>query len=348
MGPGAALAESGPTRSTPGLGARDGSAAGPDLHQVDGLDVHRDAAAGLEPDPVELELADGLRPAIGDEGELGGGAAHVERDQVGVAGELAVGGGHEGAGGRAGLDHPHGVARHRLGGGDAPAGLHDEEAPAIVERRERLLEPPEVVAHRGHHVGVDHGRRRPLVLPDDRGDLGRQADRHARRFLVDDLGRTPLVRRVRVRVEEADGDRLHAVPPETLDGPAEACLVEWHQHLAVERHPLGDLPDARAGNERRGLLDEEVVELVPLLAADDQDVAESAGREERDVAALPLDHDVRAERRAVHGLGELRPFQPRAGDELLQASTHARAGSSGVVRRLPVRRRRPRSGGRNR
>src|SRR6185436_17357243 len=78
--------------------------------------------------------------------------------------------------------------------------------------------------------------------------------------------------------------------------------------------------------------------LVPLLAADDQDVAESAGREERDVAALPLDHDVRAERRAVHGLGEVRPSQPRAGDELLQA-LHARAGSSGVVRRLPVRRR---------
>src|SRR6185295_7879842 len=86
----------------------------------------------------------------------------------------------------------------------------------------------------------------------------------------------------------------------------------------------GDLPDARAGNEWRRLLDEEVVELVPLLAADDQDVAESAGREERDMAALPLDHDVRAERRAVHGLGELRPSQPCAGDELLKAF-HARA-----------------------
>ena len=117
---------------------------------------------------------------------------------------------------------------------------------------------------------------------------------------------------------------------ETPDGLAQAGLVERHEHLAVEAHPLGDLPDPRAGDQRGGLLDEEVVELVALLPADDQDVAEAPGRQERDVPALPLDDDVRAERGPVHGLHEVGPAEPRAGDQLAEP-LHARPGR--VVRR---------------
>jgi hypothetical protein len=88
--------------------------------------------------------------------------------------------------------------------------------------------------------------------------------------------------------------------------------------------------DPRARDQGNRLVDEEVVELVALLPADDQDVSEAASREERDVPALPLDDDVRAERRSVHRLGEVRPREPGPGDQLAE-SLHARARR--VVRR---------------
>jgi hypothetical protein len=124
-------------------------------------------------------------------------------------------------------------------------------------------------------------------------------------------------------VKEADGDRLHPVPDQRPDRPAQARLVEGDEDLAVEGDPLADLADARARDQRGGLLDEEVVELVALLAADDEDVAEAPGREERDVSALPLDDDVRAEGRAVHRLREIGPIEAGAGDQFAEP-VHAR------------------------
>ena len=204
-----------------------------------------------------------------------------------------------------------------------PARLHDEEPSAVAEPAERRLEALEVVAHRGHHVRVDDGRRGPLVLADDRRHFRGETDRDARRFLTEDLGGAPLVRRIDVGVKEADGDRLHPVPDQRPDRPAQTRLVEGDEDLAVEGDPLADLADARARDQRGGLLDEEVVELVALLAADDEDVAEAPGREERDVSALPLDDDVRAEGRAVHRLREIGPIEAGAGDQLVEP-VHAR------------------------
>jgi hypothetical protein len=82
------------------FGPRDGAAAGADLDQVDGLDVHGDPAAGLEPDPVQLELVDGLGRTARDQGQLRGRAAHVEGHEVVLACELTVHRGHERAGRR--------------------------------------------------------------------------------------------------------------------------------------------------------------------------------------------------------------------------------------------------------
>ena len=316
MGPGAAPAESGPTRSTP-VSTR---AIEPPPAPISTRSMAWMFIGMPLPAWSRIRWSSNSRmvcgAAAGDQGELRGRPAHVEGDEVGVARELAVRRGHEGAGGRPGFDHAHGEAGHRLRGGDAAAGLHHEEPPGIVERPERLLEPPEVVAHRGHHVGVDDGRRGALVLADDGRDLRREADRDLRRLLADDLGGALLVRRVDVGVQEADGDRRDAVPEEPPDGRPQAALVERHEHLAVEGDPLGDLPDPGAGDQRGGLLDLEVVQLVALLPADDQDVAEAARRQEGDVPALPLDDDVRAERRPVHGLDEVGPAEPRAGDQL--------------------------------
>jgi len=65
---------------------RDGAAAGADLDQLDGRDAHRQAAALDEPFLARgLEAVRGERLAPVDERELGGGAAHVEREEVTAA-----------------------------------------------------------------------------------------------------------------------------------------------------------------------------------------------------------------------------------------------------------------------
>ena len=54
---------------------------------------------------------------------------------------------------------------------------------------------------------------------------------------------------------------------------------------AVEVHPLGDGDPQPARDERRRMLPEEVVRVVPVAAADLEDVAEPAGREQPDDGA---------------------------------------------------------------
>ncbi len=59
-------------------------AAGADLDQLDGRDGQRQAPAGGEaPLAARLEAMHDLRLAVLHHGELGGGAAHVEGEQVG-------------------------------------------------------------------------------------------------------------------------------------------------------------------------------------------------------------------------------------------------------------------------
>src|SRR5207244_13404622 len=57
----------------PDLRARDGTAAGADLHEVDGVDVHRDPAPGLKRDLVDLEEGRHERLPLLDQGQLGRG-----------------------------------------------------------------------------------------------------------------------------------------------------------------------------------------------------------------------------------------------------------------------------------
>jgi len=85
----------------PALDARPAPASRTDLDQIHAGDLDGQAAALAHPDHVDLELIRARGHATLDEGRLGGGAAHVEGDQILVAGEPADVGGEDGTGGRA-------------------------------------------------------------------------------------------------------------------------------------------------------------------------------------------------------------------------------------------------------
>ena len=244
-----------PDRDHAELGLRDRAAARADLDQVDRLDVHREPTAGRVVHAMELEGRRRRGPTLVDERKLGGRASHVEGDEIAVAGQLAVGGRHQGAGGGTGLDHANRIALHRLGRRDAARGLHHEEAAAVAPLAHRRREGAQVLAHDRHHVRVHDRGGRPLIFPERRRHLVRERDGQSGRFLFGDGGEAALVRRVQVRVQQAHRERRHASPRQRADRAPRVRLVEGRSHGAVGQDALGHLADEPARNQRRRLLD---------------------------------------------------------------------------------------------
>ena len=161
-----------------------------------------------------------------------------------------------------------------------------------------------------------------------------ERDGEVRGLLGGERGQPPLVDGIQVGVEQADRERRDAAGGQRPDGPAGVGLVERRAHAAVGEHPLGHLADEAARDQRGRLLDLQVVDLVALLAADDQHVAEAAGREQADAGRLALDDDVGAERGAVHSLAQRRPVHAGAADQLVETGQAGRGGIG--IRREPL------------
>ena len=134
-----------------------------------------------------------------------------------------------------------------------------------------------MAAHGRHRVSVDHRGRGAWVL----AHLGRdrRGERHgqARGGLAEDLAHARLVGGEARRVQEADGDGLHAFLDEPARDRAHLGLVERRDDTPVHRHPLGHVEAEVARDQRLGIADAEVVEVVAGLGADTQQVAEAAG-----------------------------------------------------------------------
>ena len=140
-----------------GVDAGDGTAAG--AHGVNFN--HRDA------DRVAAQAGGGgFLDAAGAEGYVGGGAAHIQCDDVGIAGlDAGVEGAHHAAG-RAAEDSAHRLFGGQAGGDAAAGGLHNTQAAA-----QHGFQPGQVAGHHGAYVGVDYYRAGALVFAELREDL---------------------------------------------------------------------------------------------------------------------------------------------------------------------------------
>src|SRR5262249_22528118 len=151
---------------------RPAAASGADLDQVQTGNLHGQAAALAHADQVDLELVRARGNAVLDEGGLGGGAAHVEGDEVPVPGEPSDVRGEDGARRGPRVERAHGEGGGRIRGGDAAVVLHDVETPGEAALLEPGAEGVEVLREARGDVGVDHGGVGPLVL----AVLGRDVD----------------------------------------------------------------------------------------------------------------------------------------------------------------------------
>ncbi|MEZ5101562.1 MAG: hypothetical protein R3C15_17535 [Thermoleophilia bacterium] len=87
--------------------------------------------------------------------------------------------------------------------------MHDEDdVLAVALSGQPALEPVHVEAEDRRAVRVRDRGRRPLELRRLGEDVGRERDVEAGHLLEQDLADAALVRRVHVRVDQADGDGL--------------------------------------------------------------------------------------------------------------------------------------------
>ncbi len=106
-------------------------------------------------------------------------------------------------------------------------------------------------------------------------------------------------------MQEADRDRLDAVIDEPAHGGAHLVRVERRDHAPVAVHPLADLQPVAPRHQRIGEAEEQVVDVVALLGAHFEAVAEALRGQQAEPRAAPLDDRVGDQRRAVHDLAHV-------------------------------------------
>ena len=283
------------------------------------------AAAGADRFDGDHRLAQrpaGQRPvgrdfgaAVGDQADVGRGAAHVEADdviEVELAGD-ARGGGDAGSG--AGHGEPERQIPERLRGRHAAGGVEQVNPRA---GRGALGEGVEIAGGERHDARAQDRGRGPLVLA--RFGIDAIGQRHVGKATAQPLAEPFFMRGIGIGVDQRHGDGL---------GPALFCLADRSFRVGV-RERLEDLPirvepfvylEAAFGrNERRKLRqDVEAIELTPVLPSDGERVGKPPGRNQRDLGEMALDDGVGDHRRSVDEIADLRPIESNRGEGLDQA-----------------------------
>ncbi len=289
---------------------RDRAAAGADRVDVDHRQAHRQAGDGA------LHGEVGLAAALGEEERVAARAAHVEAQ----GGRLADDPRRHRAAGGAGEQH----------GGRVGGGLLERRDPAGGEHHVRLRQPSRLrglaqaaeIAARGRaERGIDGRGRRALELAHLGGHLVRGDDERVRQRLAQDLGHARLVRRVAEREQQAHGHGLHPGAREPLRRSRHALVVERPDDV-VRPHPLVDLHAQPARHHgRRGRL-VQPVQARTGLAAEEEQVAEALGGDQRRACQAPLEQGVGRDRGAVHEVGDVAGRDTGALEHLARSRHH--------------------------
>ena len=142
---------------------------------------------------------------------------------------------------------------------------------------------------------------------------------------VQDLEHPLLVRWVRVRVDEADADRVDLPVTEPPRRSHRVVVVERPDLAAVGRYPASHGLDP-IGRDDAGRLHPEIAVAVAVrhrLPGDLEHVLVPLGRDEPEVLDLALQQLVRRHRRAVADRADLPTVQAEAGEHLVDARQEA-------------------------
>ena len=244
---------------------------------------------------------------------------HVERDHAVLAGELAEQRGREPAAGGAGFEQPDREFA-RCGRRNQSAGrMHQAERTRKTSRGKFAFEVRKVAVHQRLHIGVGAGCHRARVLAQLGDHVGRKRDEQVGKLLADQRAHRLLVRRIGVGMQEADRDRLDSVIHEPAHRRAHRIGIEPCDHAAVAIDALADLQPVPARHERFREAEEKIVDVVTLLGAHFEAVAETLRGQQSEPRAAPLDDRIGDQRGAVHDLADVAERDAGLPDQLAEA-----------------------------
>ena len=100
-------------------------------------------------------------------------------------------------------------------------------------------------------------------------------------------------------MQEADGDRLHALIPEIIENRRQAAQIQRPHHLATVTHALRTLPPEITGHEGFRLPVVKVEEIRAIAAGNLQRIAEALGGDQANPDSLSFREGVDDHRRAM-------------------------------------------------
>ncbi len=275
--------------------ARDRAAAGADLENIHHRDLHRQRPLIT----ADQRRARRQRLAAMDDAGLGGGAAHVEGDRVVDLQRAAQRLRADDARGRPGFQHAHALAL-RLVRLVEPAGrLHDQERAGKAGRAHMRVDLADVAAHLRPDIGVGGDRRAALELAIFLRQFVRGGHEQRRVIFFQNRLGAPLVIGIGIAIEKQNGDRFDAKPLELLAERRDFGFVERRVDLAVGQHAFLHFEAQRPLDQRHVLLEEQIIGVRPVDAADFVNVAKAFGDEQSGLGAGALQHRVDGDGRAV-------------------------------------------------
>src|SRR5262249_2322418 len=180
------------------------------------------------------------------------------------------------------------------------------------------LEATQVAREPRADIGVDDGRARPLVLAVLTRDEVRERDLAFETECPERTRDGKLMDRVRIAVDEANGDGFDALCRGPLGGRPGVLFPGGRLGGAVGPDSLDEREPESAGDERRRILPEQVVHGIAVTAPQLENVPEAGRGEQPDDPALPLEERVQPHRGPVEeetdGLEQ--PARDRSVDDL--------------------------------
>ncbi|MCZ8148937.1 MAG: hypothetical protein O9325_13970 [Roseomonas sp.] len=254
---------------------------------------------------IHLEMPGARGAPVLHQAELRGRAAHVEGEEGAEAEPRAEMDRRLDPRRRAAFHDLHGEPLRGLGCGGAAIGQHHEKRLFVAARGKTLLEPVEIGGGQPLHIGIDDRRGGALILLRLRMHGVGEGELDAWQFLGQDCGDALLMGRVRVGVQQADCNGLHALGAEDPGRVPHISLLERFEDAAVGQHAFPHAQAQMPGHQRRGVADEHVEQVVADLAPHLDDVAEAGGRDQPGARAAPGQDGVGDQRRRMDHAGGL-------------------------------------------
>jgi len=184
------------------------------------------------------------------------------------------------------------------------------------------LQPIEIARHHRLYIGIGAGGRDALVLADFRTHIGRQRDPQVRQRALENFLRALLVGSIREALQKCDCNAFDALFPKRRHQRRDRGFIQRQQYAPLGVDALGHGQAQVAWDQRRRLVEKNIVLREAVLPPDFNEIAETFRSHERSLCTLALYQRVGCECRAEDKNIQRAGLELRLREYFLHCSDH--------------------------